>query len=279
MIRLSYNANGLRGVDVTTAIRAVADAGYQAIELSLHPQHIDPFSFGPADADRITGALERTGIVACCLATGADNLLSDERFEPSLVHPSEEGRERRIGLIKRSLDIAAELNVPVINFASGIRKAEAAPEDAHKWLLDGMRRLVDHAGGRVGLAMEPEPGFFLQANDEVAALIEEVGSPVFTLAQDLGHCRVVEDDYLGSVARNLAVTSIFQVEDIKGRHHYHEVPGDGDIDFRAFFRVCREGGYDGYYSVELYNHSDVYQAALARSRAYLLQAYDAAAAA
>ncbi|WP_055490834.1 sugar phosphate isomerase/epimerase [Streptomyces sp. TP-A0356] len=278
MLKSSYNANGLRSVPVEEAVRAVADAGYQAIELSLHPQHIDPFAFGPADADRLSGALERSGIVACCLAAGADNLLSDERFEPSLIHPTREGREQRIDLIQRALDIAADLGVPVINFASGIRKPEVSEQDADRWLREGLTRLIDHCDG-VKLAMEPEPGFFVETNDHAISLIDDFASPDFTLAQDLGHCRVVEEDYLGSVARSLRATSVIQVEDIKGRHHYHEIPGDGDIDFRSFFRICREQGYEGYYSVELYNHSDDFDAALKRSIAYLQEQYDAAAAA
>jgi hydroxypyruvate isomerase len=276
MIKLSYNANGLRSVPVETAIREVGDAGYQAIELSLHPVHIDPFAFGTADADQITKALERSGVIACCLATGADTLLSDDRFEPSLIHPDEEGRERRIDLINRSLDIAALLGIPLINFATGLRKPEVYAEDAHRWLRDGLSRCIEYADGRVALAMEPEPGFFLERNDDVCALIAELGSPDFSLAQDLGHCRVVEDDYLDSVSRALPATSIIQVEDIKGRHHYHEVPGDGDIDFRSFFDVCRDGGYDGYYSVELYNHSDDFAGALKRSFAHLVEQADAA---
>jgi len=276
MLKLSYNSNGLRTVGVTRAIEAVAEAGYQAIELSLHPAHIDPFSFTPADAREIERAVERTGITLCCLATGADTLLSDERFEPSLIHPTQQGRDRRVDLIRRSLEIARVLDVPVINFASGIRQPAVPADAAHSWLTDGLKRLIEYAGNDVVLALEPEPGFHVQTNDQAGELIAELGSAQLTLAQDLGHCRVVEEDYLASVGRSLPVTSIIQVEDIKGRHHHHEVPGDGDIDFAAFFATCVQGGYRGYYSVELYNHGDDFRAALARSHRHLSERYRAA---
>ena len=269
MFRLSYNANGLRTVPLDVAIRAVADAGYQGIELSLHPRHIDPFGFRPKDADRVRRLLDENGIVACCLATGADTLLSAERFEPSLVTGDEAGRDVRLTLIRRSIDFARWLGVPVINFASGIRNPEVSEVDAQRWLLDGLKRCVEYADGDVILALEPEPGFFVQTNGEACALIAEIGSPQFGLAQDLGHCRVVEEDYLGSVAASLDATRIIQVEDIKGRHHYHEIPGDGDIDFRSFFDICATGGYDGFYSVELYNHADDFRTALKRSIEHL----------
>nr|WP_209311209.1 sugar phosphate isomerase/epimerase family protein [Streptomyces spiramenti] len=276
-MKLSYNSNGLRSVPVEDAVRAVADAGYQAIEFSLHPRHIDPFSFRPADADRLASVVESSGIVACCLAAGADNLLGAERFEPSLVHPSHEGRERRLELTGRALEIAAWLGVPVINFASGPRRADVTDADAGRWLREGLARLLERADGVV-LAMEPEPGFFVESNDQALALVDEFAHPGLTVAQDLGHCRVVEEDYLGSVSRAMRATSVIQLEDIKGRHHHHEIPGDGDIDFAAFFRICREQGYEGYYSVELYNHSDDFDGALKRSIAHLREQYDAAAA-
>lgn len=269
MLALSYNINGLRGVSLDQAVHEVANAGYDAVELSLHPRHIDPFDVTPADARRLRGTLDAAGIVACCLATGADTLLGEERFEPSLIHPSEAGRAARVDLIRRGIEFAAWAGVPVLNFASGIRKPEVSPEQARRWLLDGIRRCLDLVDSDLVLAMEPEPGFFAQTNDEVAALVAEVGSDRFAVCQDLGHCRVVEDDYLASVERTLPVTRHIQVEDIKGRHHHHEIPGDGDIDFAAFVEVLRRNDYSGYLSVELYNHSEVYREALRRSHDHL----------
>lgn len=278
MFRLSYNANGLRTVPVEKAVDEVADAGYQGIELSLHPAHIDPFDFTADQAASIRKALERTGITAPCLAAGADNLLSEERFEPSLIHPTAEGRARRVDLLLRSVRIADEIGVPLINFATGKRKPEVSDEQAHRWLTEGIEQVLEGVESGVVLAMEPEPEFFLDTNGQVAELKRSLGSERFALAQDLGHCRVVEEDYLESVERHLAITPIIQVEDIKGRTHYHEIPGDGDIDFTAFFRILRRGGFDGHVSVELYNHADDYRHALRRSFAVLTEAATSAAA-
>ncbi|TMU99998.1 sugar phosphate isomerase/epimerase family protein [Streptomyces sp. DASNCL29] len=275
MFRLSYNANGLRNLTIERAIEEVADAGYDGIELSLHPRHIDPFDFTGDHATVVRKALERAGLEACCLAAGADNLLSEERFEPSLVHPTSEGRARRVDLLKRSVRIADELGVPLINFATGKRKPEVAAEEAHRLLVDGIHQVLDGTDSDVVLCMEPEPEFFIDTNAGVAALAAELGSERFALAQDLGHCNVVEGDYLASVGRHLPLTRVIQVEDIKNRVHYHEIPGDGDLDFTEFFRILRRGGFDGHVSVELYNHVDTYRHALRRSREVLTAAADA----
>lgn len=56
----------------------------------------------------------------------------------------------------------------------------------------------------------------------------------------------------------------------KGKVHYHEFPGRGEIDFNATLRALRENNYTGYVTVELYNHSDVWESVLSVSREYLL---------
>lgn len=269
MIRFCYNANGLRNLDLAQAVRAVASAGYEGVELSLHPRHIEPYRFTSGAARELRTVLRDSGVEACCLATGADNLLSGERFEPSLIHPTSEGRTRRIDLLRRAIDLACWLEVPVINFASGIRKPEVSPEDARKWLLEGIQQCVAYAAGRVVLAIEPEPGFFVQTNGEAAGLVHELGSSGFRINQDIGHANVSEPDYLASIGRALPLTAHIHVEDIKGRVHRHEIPGEGDIDFPSFFDVLRRSDYRGFLSVELYNHGDVYETALKQSLSFL----------
>lgn len=269
MFKIAYNTNGLRTISLLDSVRAIAAAGYQGIELSLHPKHIDPCTFTEANANVLSKCIQDEGITACCLATGADNLLGPERFEPSLIHPTPSGRQQRIDLIRRAVDIACGLEVPVVSIASGFRRPEVTPELARDLICQGVSQCLEHSGTSVVLAIEPEPGFFVQTNPDAVDLIREIGSPYFRLNQDIGHANVSEDDYLGSIGRSMSVTSHVHVEDIKGRHHYHEIPGDGDIDFQAFFRVLRDQAYEGFISVELYNHGDMYAAAMSRSLDFL----------
>jgi sugar phosphate isomerase/epimerase len=269
MVRIAYNANGLRNLSLAAAIRAVAQAGYEGIELSLHPSHIDPFSFTPAQAAETRRVLADAGVAACCLATGADTLLGPERFEPSLIHPDAAERGRRVDMIRRGIDLAEELGVPVVNFASGIRRDGRAADEVWERLEEGVRICLEHARDAVVLAIEPEPGFLVETNAQAARLVRRLGSAGLCINQDVGHANVVEDDYLDSIRRALPLTGHMHIEDIKGRHHHHEIPGDGDIDFRAVFDILHDGGYDGFVSVELYNHADVYPTALRRSLVHL----------
>lgn len=269
MFKISYNANGLRTLPLLEAIRQVAAAGYDGIELSLHPKHLDLWSFGRRQVAELQGALADNGLEACCLATGADHLLSEERFEPSLIHPDDAGRRARIDLIRRSIDLAQQIGVPIVSFASGIRKPEVDVQTAHGYLTEGVRELLEHAGSAVQLAIEPEPDFFVETNVQAATLIDRPGCHRLRINQDIGHVNVCEDDYLHSIEQALTLTEHIHVEDIRQRVHRHEIPGQGDIDFAAFIDILLRHNYRGFISVELYNHADRYAEALPASLSFL----------
>ncbi|NAZ87626.1 sugar phosphate isomerase/epimerase family protein [Kineococcus indalonis] len=277
--RLAYNANGLRSVPLDDAVRVLADTGYDGIELSLNAQHVDPWSFSAADADRLRRALDETGLVACSLATGDPHLLSELPFEPALVDPDPTERERRLDLLRRGVRIGVRAGVPLVVFSTGSRHPAVEAADADRWLDEGVAELLDTLHdeldaqglprGSTVLGIEPEPGFHCQTNAEVAAVIARTGSGDLWLSQDLGHTVVVEDDPIGSLARHLPITRHLQVEDIAGRVHAHLVPGDGDVDFAAVGRALGTDGLDGWISVELYDHDPVHREAARRSREHL----------
>jgi hypothetical protein len=49
---------------------------------------------------------------------------------------------------------------------------------------------------------------------------------------------------------------------LTGIVHFHEIPGEGTLDFSASFKALADNGYSGYASVELYHHVESWQKAL-----------------
>lgn len=58
---------------------------------------------------------------------------------------------------------------------------------------------------------------------------------------------------------------------LTGIVHFHEIPGEGTMDFAATFHTLRENGFSGYASVELYHHVASWEKALAESYKHLSQ--------
>lgn len=65
---------------------------------------------------------------------------------------------------------------------------------------------------------------------------------------------------------------------VNGKVHYHEFPRMGEIDFHAVIKALKDNGYEGYVTVDLYNHSDVWESVLLEIRKYLLSCMEAASA-
>lgn len=278
---LAYNANGLRSLSLPDAVRFLAECGYNGIELSLNRQHLDPWAFTDDDAAQLRELLAETGIVACSLATGDPLLLSEDPFEPALVNPDPQARERRMDVLRRAVRMGVRIGVPIVVFSTGRLSPGADRQEAMRIvdesvteLLAVLERELTAVGAEPGatvLGIEPEPGFLLETNAQVAELIERIGSDSLWLSQDLGHTVVVEDDALDSMRRHLPVTRHLQVEDIAGRVHAHLSPGEGDIDFPAVGRVLEEEQFDGWISVELYDHDHEHRRSVPESRTFLLE--------
>lgn len=58
---------------------------------------------------------------------------------------------------------------------------------------------------------------------------------------------------------------------LTGAVHFHEIPGEGTLDFAACFAALKENGYSGYASVELYHHVADWEKALNDSFRHLAQ--------
>ena len=58
---------------------------------------------------------------------------------------------------------------------------------------------------------------------------------------------------------------------LTGIVHFHEIPGEGTMDFAATFKTLEDNGFSGYASVEWYHHVASWEKALADSYAHLSQ--------
>jgi sugar phosphate isomerase/epimerase len=133
-------------------------------------------------------------------------------------------------------------------------------EEAGRRFAEGIQAALPAAREHeVTLAIEPEPGLFIQTTAEYrqwkAKFFAE--EPLVRMNFDVGHAFCVGEDP-AAVAREMAGEFVHvHLEDIaETRVHQHLVPGEGTIDFAALFAALDEAGYDGWVTVELYPFLD-----------------------
>jgi sugar phosphate isomerase/epimerase len=122
-------------------------------------------------------------------------------------------------------------------------------------------------GVRVGV--EYEPGLLVERAEELARVIERVGSPLLGANLDIGHSWL--DGESPESAVNTLAGRIWNVhlEDIAGRKHFHLIPGEGDLPFQRYLKALTASGYDGFYTVELYTYTQTPEDAGRRALDYM----------
>lgn len=266
-LRLSYGTNGFADHRITDALAIIADLGYDGVGLTLDHQHLDPFAPGAAtQVTMIAGLLERHGL-ASAVETGARYLLDPwHKHEPTLV--STDGRERRLELLHRAIDIAVDLGTDIVHLWSGILPADTSPEEGWDRLLAGMSEVLSHAEeAGVRLAFEPEPGMLVDRVAGVQELRRRLGSPaVLGMTLDVGHAIANEVDPPEALVLSAAADVIHvQIEDMRRGVHEHLEFGEGDIDLPAVVGALMDIEFTGLVSVELARHSATAPAVAARS--------------
>ena len=220
MIKLSYSTFGLTNLDFLEAIQAVDRAGYPGIELSFHRDQFNPFEITDEYIESIRHRLQSTNVLAACVATASHFFTPSRPHEPSLICPDLAGRKRRINLIKRGIDLARKLSIPLVTFGSGFIRDEHVQNpsiDPHDLLVDSiqlcLREIRDDEN--ITLLIEPEPGMYIETISQGISLLNVIDSPHFKLHLDLCHMYCSEHDYITALALAAPYTRFLHVSDAR----------------------------------------------------------------
>ena len=253
-LRFAYNTNGTAHHRLDDAIDLIAEAGYQGVALTLDIHHLDPFAEGwRPEAQRVSSRLQRLGL-GSVIETGARFLLDPKaKHEPTLVSGDAAGRARRIGFLKRAVDIAAILHSEAVSFWAGVPKPGIDPAEAQGWLREGLSEIVAYAAAQnVVACLEPEPGMLIETLDDYAAL----DLPGLKLALDTGHCLVTgERDPAVAVAEFADRLGTVAIEDMARGVHIHLPFGEGDMDVPGVLAALDAIRFDRLICVELSRES------------------------
>lgn len=197
-------------------------------------------------------------------------------FEAEMIHPDPERRQACVDVLKRYIDLCAELgatgpiSVPIFN--RNARVPDMSPwMTQHEAEIELLRHMLEdiarHAEG-TGACLLLEPLNRYESNalrdvEEAAELCRAIGGKGVRVMADFFHMHIEQPNTPKSFAA---------IADVLGHVHLadntRQEPGTGDIDFVASFKVLKEIGFDGYMAFEC-RLSDKEEVALPKSVAYL----------
>ncbi len=254
MFRLGYNTNGLPHHRVLDALELLGELGYEAVSLTPDAGQLDPLDLRAGETAAVHERADELGL-ELTLETGSRFLLDPRRkHRPSLLEDDPVERERRVDFLVRCVDLAAELEASVVSLWSGAAPPASA-EALWERLCAGLRPVLARGRERgVQIALEPEPGMFVERPAGYLELLERMGSAgdELGLCLDLGHCLCTGDLPVEAVIRRLAPRLVHvHLDDIKDGVHLHRMFGEGDLDLGAALTALLEVGFDGVAAVEL----------------------------
>jgi L-ribulose-5-phosphate 3-epimerase len=298
--RLGYNTNGLAHHRLEDALRLLARLGYEAVAITPDVGQLDLYRLDRAEVRRVH-RLARALELELAVETGARFLMDPARKHwPTLLAPGASDRRRRVDFLRRSIDLAVELDAGLVSVWSGAApdgrtgdppgatpglpgarrtaatRRNAATTRCWERLVTGLLAVLDHAvGAGVRIGFEPEPGMFVERPTGYLELVRRLGARggELGLTLDVGHLLASRDLPVEGQIRTLAPHLVHvQLDDAPLGRHEHRMFGTGALELAPTLRALREIGFAGMAAVELSRDSHRGAAAAEEALAHLVAA-------
>jgi len=254
---LAFSTNAFKKNSLAESINAISEIGYQAVELMADLHHAYPPTFDePRRAATKKLIADRKLVVSNINAF--THFVDGDTYHPTWIEDDESLREKRITHTLNCIDLAKEFGAKTISLQPGgpMIGMKLSREQAGERFAEGLSRCIERAKEKgVILAVEPEPGLFIQTAREYLDFKNRyfAKEDCIRMNCDIGHLFCVGDDPAEVIRKMPSDIAHVHLEDIgKNRVHQHLTPGKGVIDFVSIFDALKDIKYDGWTTVELY---------------------------
>jgi sugar phosphate isomerase/epimerase len=257
MIPLAFSTNAFKKNTLEEALAAIAAIGYTGVEIMADVPHAHPKSLDAAARARLKQSIAALGLTVSNV-NAFTHFAAGDTYHPTWIEDDPAVRQVRIDHTIGAVELAAALGSSTLSLQPGgpligatINRAQAARRFA-----DGLNEVLPAARARhITLAVEPEPGLFIETAAEYLAFKNEYfpQEPAVQMNCDVGHLFCVGEDPASVIRAMPEHVAHVHLEDIgDNRVHQHLTPGKGAIDFPSIFSALQDINYRGWATVELY---------------------------
>ncbi len=234
---------------LTEAIDRIAGIGYHAIDIWGGRPHAYRRDISHGQAEALRKQLDRSGMAV------ASFIPAQFRYPTCLCSPNDTIRHDSVSYIQDSVETAAALGAPLVTVCPGHTLHGQESSDGWKRLTESLDAICRFAGLRgAKIAIEPADRYetdLIQTTYQAMRMIHELGHSNLGIVLDSGHAYVVGEKFAPAVQEMGDRLFHVHVDDNNGLRDQHLVPGEGTLDFDAFFAALRQSGYAGYLCAEL----------------------------
>ena len=228
MIKLGVNSVLFNPHDLDTAMKHIAWAGYDGVELSAIKgmcEHLE--------LDRWREQVDEIKVLA-------------QRYGLELLSMEEAGLDTE--RLTMAFEAAEALGIPVVNIGPG---GKSDVEEDFQRQTDLMAQMADVAAEHgVTLCTKAHVKACIYSTPTTLAAIEKIANPAFGIDMDPSHVHRAGEDPAVALPQVLGRVRHIHIRDCKGPGPRPGDPRDqacgrGDIDLHGYFKAMVDGGYDG----------------------------------
>jgi len=238
--RLGFRTAGYRNMSIEQAIRAIADIGYDGVELCLEHPDLAPEKLTDDRCAELVAVASELGLEIATVSYHGDGDPLELRWARALA----------------AVALAPALGADIL-IVNSPRPGPDAPADLaeeFRYQLSCQLAMADEL--EVTVALEPEPGLLVDDCRDMLDLIEQMGSPSLAVNLDVGHAWLTEDDLNTAIAEMGGHIAAVHIEDMADKVHKHLVPGDGQMNLPGVVQALRDTGFSGWLTVDLFDIAD-----------------------
>jgi sugar phosphate isomerase/epimerase len=239
MIKLGVNSVLFRDYDFATAVKYIAECGYDGVEISAIA--------GMCEHLELDRWKEQASELKSIVADAGIEFLSMEEARLD---------EERLML---AFEAAAEIGIPVVNVGPG---GKSGVEEDVAATIGMLARMAERAEGfGVSLCVKAHVGAAIHDTPTTLRAMGEVDSPAFGIDMDPSHIYRANENPEEALPAVLSRVKHVHIRDCKGRGQGPGTPRDqacgrGDIDLYAYCKAMVDGGYDGPACLEVIGAKD-----------------------
>ncbi|XAL98479.1 sugar phosphate isomerase/epimerase [Phycisphaeraceae bacterium D3-23] len=234
------------------ALKDIADAGYDGVELAPFTLSDDPRNLSLEDAQELGELVRSHGLAVVGL-----HWLLAQTEGLHLTSPDVEVRRHTADYVGHLAELCGAMGGEVLVWGSPQQRSFSPDENIEHVMrraVEVLREVCDFAG-RCGVTVAVEPlgpgeTNFLNTAAQTIELIERVRHPNCRLHLDVKAMASETKPIIDIIRDSQAYTAHFHANDPNLRG-----PGQGEVDFATVAKALEATGYDGWVSVEVFDYT------------------------
>jgi sugar phosphate isomerase/epimerase len=255
---------GQTALPLDKVIDKASQLGFDGIELIAKRPHASPLDLNTEGRKRLKETILSKGLELPCIAGYQD-------FSSGLEHSDMAHFEKELLYLRETVRLARDLDCRIVRIYSGFLRPQIPYEEQWNWCVqyirEGARFAEDH---NVILALQNHSEITVHYED-LLQMIQEIGSSAVKIGLDAPYILKTGEPYEKAVTAAGPLIVYSTASDFIQREvAFHNAPstfkmtgyytlqrtqampaGDGQIDYRRYFRALKSVGYDSYMAYEI----------------------------